>query len=217
MSELSPLERTMRRLKGEPVDRIPNQNIVMGLAAHYIGTTYDRFAQDYRLLAKAALRTSEAFGFDWVSVISDPVRETSAYGATIHYPHDAVPYCDPLVTDYAMVDDLPRWDPAACPRTADRLNALVVLKGQVGGYYPIGGWVEGAAAEAANLVGVTRFLEDVLLQPKALEPLLDLCNEQAIRFARAQLTSGADLIGIGDAVCSLMGPAQHHAPAALAG
>ena len=39
--ELTPLERTNRRLAGEPVDRAPNQNILMAFAARYIGSTYD--------------------------------------------------------------------------------------------------------------------------------------------------------------------------------
>jgi uroporphyrinogen-III decarboxylase len=44
MDELTPYERTMRRLAGQPVDRIPNQNILMAFAARYIGSTYDRLA-----------------------------------------------------------------------------------------------------------------------------------------------------------------------------
>ncbi|MHB9034139.1 MAG: uroporphyrinogen decarboxylase family protein [Anaerolineae bacterium] len=205
---MTPLERTLERLQGQPVDRIPNQNILMGLAAHYIGVTYSQYAQDYRLLVEASLRTSEAFHIDWVSVISDPMREASAFGALVHFPEDGVPYCEPLIHDYAQVDDLPAWDPWNKPRTADRLQALEQMHSRVGGYYPIGGWVEGAAAEAADLIGVNRFLEDSILEPDALHRLLERCNAQAIRFALAHLQAGANLIGIGDAVCSLLSPAS---------
>src|SRR5690606_23713170 len=36
--------------------------------------------------------------------------------------------------------------------------------------------------------------------------LLEICNEQAIEFAREQIRAGADFIGIGDAAASLVGP-----------
>ncbi len=211
MDNMSPHTRTMRRLRGEDVDRAPNQNILMGYAAHYIGATYSQYAQDFKLLVEASLATSEAFHLDWVSVISDPVREASAFGAAVHLPEDAAPYCDPLITDYAQVNDLPVWDPWQKPRTADRLLALEQMRARVGGFYPIGGWVEGAAAEAADLLGVNRFLEDTLVQPEQLALLVERCNAQAIRFALAQLQAGADLIGIGDAVCSLLSPKAYEA------
>jgi len=206
MTSLSPYVRTMRRLQGEPVDRLPNQNIFMGYAAHLVGATYSQFARDYRVLVDASLAVSDSYHLDWVSVISDPVREASAFGAEVHFPEDAVPFCDPLLDDYARVDALPEWDPWLSPRTLDRLEAIQLLRSRVSGYLPIGGWVEGAAAEAADLIGVNKFLEDTILQPEQLGRLLERCNTQAIRFAQAQIESGADLVGIGDAVCSLLSP-----------
>jgi MtaA/CmuA family methyltransferase len=206
MADLSPLERTMRRLAGKSVDRAPNQNILMAFAAHYIGATYRQFAQDYRILVEANLRASEAFHLDWVSVISDPVREAAAFGAQVRFPEDNVPYCEPLVTDYAQLDDLPDCDPWANERTADRLRAVQLYRQRVGGYYPIGGWVDGAAAVAAMLLGVNRFLEDTILEPEQLTRLLQRCSTQAIRFALAQIQAGADMIGLGDAVTSLLSP-----------
>lgn len=206
MTELSPYERTLRRLAGNSVDRAPNQNIFMAFAAHFIGTTYSQFAQDYRLLVEANLRASEAFHLDWVSVISDPVREAAAFGAQVRFPEDSVPYCEPLITDYAQLDALPDWDPWMNERTSDRLRAVQLYRQRVGGYYPICGWVDGAVAVAAMLRGVNHFLEDTILEPEHLTELLQRCSSQAIRFALAQLQAGADMIGIGDAVASLISP-----------
>ena len=83
---MTPYERTMKRLAGEPVDRAPNQNILMAFAARTIGSTYDRLAQDYRVLVEANLRACEAFHIDLVSAISDPLREASAFGAVVEFP-----------------------------------------------------------------------------------------------------------------------------------
>lgn len=40
-----------------------------------------------------------------------------------------------------------------------------------------------------------------------LEEILDKLTRQAITYCEAQIEAGADIIGIGDAACSLMGPA----------
>jgi MtaA/CmuA family methyltransferase len=211
MTEITPLERTLRRLAGNSVDRAPNQDIFMAFAAHFIGITYSQFTQDYQLLAEASLRASEVFHLDWVSAISDPVREAAAFGAQVRFPDDSVPFCEPLIIDYAQLDDLPGWDPWMSVRTADRLRAVQLYRRQVGGYYPICGWVEGAAAEAAMLRGVSQFLEDTIIVPEMLTRLLERCSTQAIRFALSQVEAGADMIGIGDAVASLLSPQAYRA------
>jgi MtaA/CmuA family methyltransferase len=206
MAELSPLERTMLRLAGKNVDRAPNQDIFMAFAAHFIRTTYSRFARDYRMLVEANLRVSTDFHLDWVTAISDPVREAAAFGARVVFPEDSVPHCEPLITEYGQLDDLPEWDPWENERTADRLRAVELFRERVGGCYPICGWVEGPAAEAAMLRGVDHFLEDTIIEPEQLTQLLQRCSSQAIRFALAQVAAGADFIGIGDAVASLLSP-----------
>jgi len=212
MDELTPYERTMRRLAGQPVDRIPNQNILMAFAARYIGSTYDRLAQDYRVLVEGNLRACEAFHIDLVSAISDPWREASAFGAQIVFPYDSVPQCvAPLLQSYADWRRLRLWDPWEHERTRDRLLAIQLCRQKVGGQYPICGWVEGAAAEAADLRGVSAFLEDTVLEPEAAQELLEICTQAAMHFALAQVEAGADIIGIGDAVASLMSPATYRA------
>jgi MtaA/CmuA family methyltransferase len=204
---LSPYERTYRRLAGQPVDRAPNQDIIMGFGARYIGTTYDRYAQDHRILVEANLRVAEDFHLDMLSTVSDPVREASAFGAQVEFPYDGVPRCvQPLLASAEQWERLPEWDPWASPRTLDRIRAVELYQQKAGGHYPVCGWVEGAAAAAAMLLGAGRFLEDTLVAPEATARLLERCAQAAERFALAQVQAGADFIGLGDAVCSLMSP-----------
>ncbi|MHB0857274.1 MAG: uroporphyrinogen decarboxylase family protein [Anaerolineae bacterium] len=210
--ELTPLERTLRRMAGESVDRAPNQNILMAFAARFIGSTYDQLAQDYRVLVEANLQACEAFHIDLVSAISDPLREASAFGAEVTFPYDRVPECrQPLLSGAKEWERLPRWDPWDAPRTLDRLQAVQLYRARVGGYYPICGWVEGAAAEAGDLLGVAAFLEETVTAPEDVQALLEVCTQAAIRFAVAQVEAGADIIGVGDAVASLMSPRAYRA------
>ena len=55
--------------------------ILMHFAAHFNGITYGRFAFDYKVLVESNIRGLEYFDLNTVSIISDPYRETSAFGA----------------------------------------------------------------------------------------------------------------------------------------
>ena len=67
--------------------------ILMYFAANFIGKTYGEFASDYNVLVEANLRCMDEFGLDMLGLISDPYRETSAFGAKIQYVPDGVPRC----------------------------------------------------------------------------------------------------------------------------
>jgi uroporphyrinogen decarboxylase len=73
------------------VDKIPNMNIFMSIVAREAGVSYSEYVQDYRKLVEGNLICAEKYGLDSVSVISDPMRETAAYGADIVFPQDDVP------------------------------------------------------------------------------------------------------------------------------
>ena len=71
------------------------------------------------------------------------------------------------------------------------------------------GWIEGPAAEAADLRGLSELMIDLIDDPGFCEDLMDLCVEVGIEFARAQIDAGADTVGIGDAVASQVSPAVY--------
>jgi MtaA/CmuA family methyltransferase len=160
---------------------------------------------------EANIRCREAFDFDQVSVISDPYREVQGFGGKIRYEINHPPVCEQLVvpeiTDLSALPEDP--DPYHCERMLDRLLAVREFKKRVGGECSILGWVEGPAAEAADLHGVENFLLDTMMEPKACAVLMARCTKTAIRFAEAQLAEGADTIGVGDAICSQLPPALY--------
>ncbi|MCL2813197.1 MAG: uroporphyrinogen decarboxylase family protein [Oscillospiraceae bacterium] len=203
-------ERVYARLAGKPVDKIPNLNIAMSLVAKQAGATYRQYAQDYRELVKGNLICAEKFGFDAVSVISDPVREASAFGATVHFPEFAVPYTKPyLLEDAADLTRLKITDPLNSPRTLDRIKAVGLMRERVGYDYPVIGWVEGVLAEAADLRGVNNLMTDLIDDEPWLYELMEIIFDYQKRFALEQIKAGADIIGVGNAVASLVGPALY--------
>ncbi len=76
----------------------------------------------------------------------------------------------------------------------------------VGSTHSVLGWVEGPFAEYADLRGVENALMDLMDRPELFQEAGQVLLHNAIDFAIAQIQAGADMIGIGDAAASLIGP-----------
>ncbi len=204
---MNPYERMTARLAGEPVDRPPNFDIFMQFGARKTGKKQREYYLDHRVLVEANMQVIEHFDVDIVQAISDPVRETADFGAEIEFPEDDMPLSMiPLIKEPEDLKKLVKPSPYTGPRMSDRLEAIRLFREQVGGEYPIMGWVEGALAEASDLRNINNLMLDVMLRPEWVEELCEICVEVAIDFARAQIEAGADIIGLGDAVGSLINP-----------
>lgn len=207
---MDPLERVTRRLRGEPVDRRPNFDIHMQRAAHQAGRPLSRYYLDHRVLVEANLAVLEAFSLDLVQAISDPYREASDLGLQVEWPEDGVPLRRGLLIEEP--EHAARLRPVAPEdgrRMSDRLDAVRLLRGRVGGSVPVMGWVEGAFALGSVLRGDSNLLLDLHDRPEWLRELLELLVQVEIAFARAQVAAGAHVIGLGDSLGSLVSPAQY--------
>lgn len=202
-------QRYLAALAGQEVDFLPRTPILMQFAAEFIGSDYAAFAADHRVLVEANEACAREFGIDQLSCISDPYRETHGFGATINYRKDGPPHSSHPLQETKDLGVLARPDPLRSERMLDRVRAVEVYHRRHHGEYSILGWVEGPAAEAADLRDVTPFLIDLLDDEPFACGLMDRCTEVAIEFARAQLEAGADTIGIGDAIASQVGPATY--------
>lgn len=202
-------ERVMARIAHQPVDHLPLMPITMMFAADRAGVKYGEYARDHRAMAEAQLRTAEEFGFDYVSTISDPAREPADLGAEVAFYEDQPPA---LVEDRALLADkttmagLMLPDPLGGGRMHDRVLGVALLKERVGRDLIVEGWVEGPCAEAADLRGINTLMLDFYDDPAFVTDLFEFIVEMELSFAKAQIEAGADLIGIGDAAASLVGP-----------
>jgi uroporphyrinogen decarboxylase len=188
---------------GEASEKIIFRPILMQFAAEYIGSNYGKFASDYKVLAEANLRCMEDFDTDMLGLISDPYRETSAFGAKVKFIETGVPRCEEhIVKSIDDIKNLKRPDVTKAERTLDRIKAAELLSKQTQGNVPIIGWVEGALAEACDLAGMDTMLMNLMMDPDFANLLMDKCLQTAKDFAKAQLEAGCHVIGIGDAVCS---------------
>ncbi len=204
---MNSLERYTNCIKGKPIDYLPRIPIVMQFAAEYIGSNYASFASKHKTLVRANIRCAKDFSFDQLSAISDPYRETHGFGADIECPFNQVPKCiNPPLENSLDLSLLKKPNSYKSERMADRIQAIQLYSKEYKNDYSIMGWIEGPAAESSTLRTVNNFFVDLLLNSSFACELMDICTEVSINFAKAQIESGADTIGIGDAVASQVSP-----------
>ena len=182
---------------------VPFHPIFMHFAARFYGRKYSEFASDYRVLVESNLKCLEHFGYDAVMLLSDPYRETSAFGAKVEYPEDSVPTCkEHIVKTMDDISSLKNPDVCKCERTLDRIKGALYFLRLLGDSIPIIGWVEGPLAEACDLAGVNEILLNIAMEPDFVRALMDKSLITAKDFALAQTEAGCGIIGVGDAICS---------------
>lgn len=205
-------ERLMNRLEGKPVDRAPNLCIMMGFAAKYAGVPYHDFCLRPEKMVEANIRTRQDFNLDIVTVMSDPYGEAMDYGMPVVFPENENPH---PVSFFWAADDMPSADSLPMPkveettRMKDRCRAIQLYAQQLKGECAIAGWVEGAVAEYCDLRNINLAMMDFAEEEPFLDEILDKLTRQAITYCNAQIEAGADIIGLGDAACSLMGPSLY--------
>ncbi|MBM3889462.1 MAG: hypothetical protein FJ388_10080 [Verrucomicrobia bacterium] len=202
-------ERILATIEGKPTDRVGAMPITMMFAGDQVGVPYGKYATDYREMVRAQLFTAEKFGFDYVSGISDPAREATDCGARIRFFPDQPPAIDEenaLLADKTTLAKLKQPDPLGGGRMHDRVKAVALFREKVAGQLLIEGWIEGPCAQGADLRGINTLMVDFFDDPPFIRDLFEFILEMELRFAKAQVEAGADIIGLGDAAASLVGP-----------
>ncbi|MCX6303269.1 MAG: hypothetical protein NTW82_13920 [Bacteroidia bacterium] len=205
------LERTLGFLNREPVDRPPFHPIIMRWAAKYAGIKYRNFCLNPLDKCKGMIRCARDFDIDWVTVMSDPWAEASAFGIQVEYPEDSLPVDKGgHLPDASTASLLPHYNPLKNVRCKNRIVEIEEFRKQVGNEKFIVGWVEGPVAEYVDLRGASNASVDLLLEPEVVERTMDTIIECAMEFITLQIKAGAHCIGIGDAFCSQIGPELYY-------
>jgi MtaA/CmuA family methyltransferase len=202
-------ERVIAMLEGKAVDHLPLMPITMMFAADRLGVKYGNYARDHRVMVEAQLKTAAEFGFDYVSTISDPAREAADYGANVEWYEDQPPALiesEALLSEKSQLSRLQPLNPRGGGRMYDRIQGIELFRKRIGLEKFVEGWVEGPCAEASDLRGINRLMVDFYDEPAFVRDLFEFLVDNAINCAKEQIEAGADIIGVGDAAASLVGP-----------
>jgi MtaA/CmuA family methyltransferase len=202
-------QRILAKLRSERTDFLPLMPITMMFVADVAAVRYDDCVRDHSVLADAQVAVADRFSFDYVSGISDPVREASDLGAAVEWFDDQPPA---IVESRALLDEKSKLsvlrlpDPAAPGRMRDRVGAVRLLAERTDATRIVEGWVEGPCQMGADLGGLNTLMLDFFEAPPFVEALFDFTVRMEVEFARARVEAGATLIGVGDVAASLIGP-----------
>jgi MtaA/CmuA family methyltransferase len=202
-------ERIFTLFKGGRTDHLPLMPITMQLASDSIGKKYKEYAADHTILVEGQLKVADDFDFDHVSVISDPTREATDCGASIIFSEDSPPAIDNqnnLLADKTKLASLKMPDVLGGGRMQDRVEGVALFKEKVGNDKIIEGWIEGPCAEGADLRGINTLMIDFFDDPGFVRDLFEFVIEMELNFAKFQIEAGVDVMGMGDAAASLIGP-----------
>ena len=205
------LERTMQFLRADMPDHPPFHPIIMRWAARYAGVKYRDFCTIPEVKCMAMIRCAEDFGIDWVTVMSDPWAEASAFGIQVEYPEDALPIdTGGHLPDAMAASIMKSYDPLKNSRCINRLKEIEIFRKQAGDKYFIVGWIEGPVAEYVDLRKASNASVDFLMEPDLVDKAMEIIVESAMNFVRLQIKAGAHCIGIGDSFCSQIGPELYY-------
>jgi MtaA/CmuA family methyltransferase len=201
------LERTLLFLNGESVDHPPFHPIIMRWAAKYAGIKYRDFCLNPYAKCKAMNLCAKDFDIDWVTVLSDPWAEASAFGIQIEYPEDNLPINrGGHIPDARAAAKITHYNPLENRRCSNRLREISQFRNNIENELFVVGWVEGPVAEYVDLRGASDASYDLLMEPESVEKAMDIIVDCAMDFISLQIKAGVNCIGIGDAFCSQIGP-----------
>jgi [methyl-Co(III) methanol/glycine betaine-specific corrinoid protein]:coenzyme M methyltransferase len=199
-------ERLLAALRGEPVDRPPvfsaNQT---GTYAQMdaTGAAWPEAHQEAGPMAALAAGAYTVLGFDAVRVPYCQTIESEALGATVKYAgREGVPRIDLHPYHVGDAPELPA-DFLTRGRIPALLEAVRLLKAELGEEVAVMGNVVGPFSIVANLIGITDALKASFKKPDQLRPLLEVAEQAGTALAHALVEAGADVLVIEDMMASI--------------
>lgn len=191
---MNSLERIAATLKFQDADRVPVIAQVFGHAAALAGVPLDEYVRDGETLAHCQLKALRHYGYDAVFSVMDVNVETEGVGSALQYRKNQYP----VIERYALSpeddwDELTIPDPQQAGRMPEMLNAIGILRREVGDEVLVVSCIMGPFTLTTQLLGLEAALYLAIDDPERLERLMDYATEVVIRFGQAQLRAGAHL------------------------
>jgi len=203
-AELNSRERVLRFFRKEEIDRVPVFSGFGNVTVHGLEKYGWRFAEihsDARKMASMAASTSQLFGFECAVVPFDMGVEAEALGAGVNfYPtHTDVVYPTISKKVAEKVEDLDIRVPsdlAKAGRIPLVVEAIRLLKEEVGDQVVIGAWVLGPYTLAGQLVDIGDLAKMAFKKTDMVHEVLDTLAGVLIEISRIYREAGADYMTI---------------------
>lgn len=201
--EMNSIERTMRTLYFQPVDRVPVDLHNFMVTPRFLDVTnFGDFFRDGEAMAEAQIKAWKRYGHDVLLVENGTAALAEACGVEVEYLDESAPVSKkPAINSLDEVDQLKVPDPYKDPLLSELLKATRIVVEEIGDKaFIMGRADQGPFSLACELRGMSNFLLD-LAMGKELDKvyqLLEFCRKVAERYALAQIEQGAHATSIGD-------------------
>ena len=186
------LERVQAAINLKPVDRLPVIAQVFAHTALIAGKTVEEYVTSGCRLAECQLKALERYGYDAVFAVMDVSVETEALGSRLVYRPDNYPYVQShAFTNKTNLEAASTPDPSTAGRMPEILEALGIMRREVGDEVLVVGCVLGPMTLVTQLLGLETALYLAVDDPDSFEKLLDFAAGVCIRFGTAQIEAGA--------------------------
>ena len=201
MRAMSPKRRFLAAFFGGPVDRTPVANPVSSVTCELMEETGAHFPEahlDARAMATLAAGVHTILGHDAVMPVFSVVQESAGLGCEIDWgAFDTMP----TVRSHPFAGGATPAIPAGYlehPACQTVLEAIRILRQELGERVAIIGKVFGPWTLSYNTVGLEEFLIDTITNPGLVRRRLHALKEVTVEFGIAQLRAGADVLCIAD-------------------
>lgn len=166
---------------------------------------------DAEKMAKLAIASYELSGLECVRVPFDFVIEPEALGCEIKYPLkvDALPMVHKH--PYEKLEDLKMHDNVLeLGRIPTLLNAIKILKRDVGDLLPISSLLHGPFTLVGEIISISKLMRWCFRNPDHVREFVDFATDFLIELGKAQYDAGSDIVAVADPVASssLIGPSM---------
>jgi len=195
-------ERIETALKLEVPDYVPIMSGMDALVAKAAGKTIQEYYSDAETYAKANISVWRKFGFDEVFVWWPHVLP-EAMGAKLSYRENDYPTIEsPIIKTIDDVDNLNIPDPENDGKLPIVLEAMRILDNEVGDEVCLCGSTYGPYTETGNLIGFEQLLIGTIKKSDILKKLSEILLEAKIRFGKAMVEAGCQLIWMSEPMAS---------------
>lgn len=203
---MNSLERVRTVLAGGIPDRVPVCLHNFMLAAREAGVSMEEYRVNPQAIVRVHLEAVEKYGHDCIMVETDTTMLAEATGARSKCaPHEPGRIVEPAIRSLDEVDRLRVVNPESDGRIPALLEAVRLMRKQVGNEVAIRGNADQAAFALACLVrGIEDFLMELAEQPDnpGISELLEIGYQNHLAVHRALAKAGAHLTSLGDSLAA---------------
>lgn len=204
---MNAIQRVVGAVTYQPIDRVPVIPLSLTHGAKMLDKPLPEYQQNGALLAEGQLRLLEKWGHDAVIGIPHVVEDLVPWGIPLNYYPNGSPTMGKIAIKKAEeIKGISVPDPTNSLETRETLKAISILAKEVGSHTPVIGAAIAPFSLPSMLMGTGGWMSLLLDDPKIREQYLDLllqkCKEYCIRWVRAQIRAGANIIVMADGMAS---------------